>query len=280
MNAYAAYREAVKRLTDSYIENPEFDARQLARSCFSITETQLLMNSNAQLNELIVKKFFDCVERRCSHEPLQYILGEWDFFGLSFNVGKGVLIPRPETEILPRVAIDFLRKTGGKVVYDLCSGSGCIGISIAKYFSNCRVYMFENSDEANYYAKQNIKKHGLLNIQLIQGDIRKGSKSFGLPAPDVIVSNPPYVPTYDIETLQREISFEPKCALDGGIDGLDFYSTISASWYNSLNKGGILAMECGENQMKGVLAFFLNIATGGKVIKDANGIERVIVIKK
>lgn len=279
MNAYTAYRDAVKKLTDGATENAEFDARQLVEYCFSLNQTQLLMKNRDNVDAIKLKKFMDCVERRSLGEPLQYILGEWDFFGLKFKVGKGVLIPRPETEILPRLAIEHLKKTGGKVVYDLCSGSGCVGISIAKFFPNCRVYMFEISDEANYYAKQNIKLHNLFNVELIQGDIKKGSKAFGLPNPDVIVSNPPYVPTYDIESLQSEISFEPKIALDGGIDGLDFYNTISASWFGGINPGGILAMECGENQIRGVLSFFINISTGGKIIKDENGLDRVIMLK-
>ncbi len=280
MNAYSAYRDAVKILLDSGCENAEFDARQLVEFCFSLNETELLMKNRENVDGLKLKRFNDCVDRRSTGEPLQYILGEWDFFSLKFKVGKGVLIPRPETEILPRIAIEHLKKTGGKVVYDLCSGSGCVGISIAKFFPNCRVYLFEISDEANYYARQNIKLHNLFNVELVQGDIKKGSKHFGLPDPDVIVTNPPYVPTYDIESLQREISFEPKIALDGGIDGLDFYNTISASWFDCLHKGGILAMECADNQIRGVLSFFLNISTGGKIIKDENGIDRVIMLKK
>lgn len=279
MNAYSAYREAVKTLTEGGRENAEFDARQLVEFCFSLNQTQLLMKSRENVDEIKLKKFNDCVLRRASGEPLQYILSEWDFFGLKFKVGKGVLIPRPETEILPRLAIEHLKKSGGNVVYDLCSGSGCVGISIAKFFPNCRVYMFEISDEANYYARQNIKLHNLFNVELIQADIKKGAKSFGIPKPDVIVSNPPYVPTFDIDLLQKEVLFEPKIALDGGIDGLDFYNVIAASWFDSLKPKGILAMECGENQVRGVLSFFLNIATGGKVIKDNSGIDRVIMLK-
>ncbi len=280
MNAYSAYREAIKRLMDGRCENAEFDARQLIEHCFSLTQTQLLMNSNDDVDEIKLKKFFDCADRRAAGEPLQYILGEWDFFGLKFKVGKGALIPRPETEILPRLAVDHLKKTGGKVVYDLCSGTGCVGISVAKFFPNCRVYLFEISDDANYYARQNIKMHNLFNVELIQGDVRKGSKAFSLPRPDVILSNPPYVPTYDIDGLSREISFEPRLALDGGIDGLDFYNIISASWYGCLNEGGIIAMECAENQIRGVLSFFLNISTGGKLLKDMNGHDRVVMLKK
>lgn len=279
MNAYSAYRDAVKTLTESGCENAEFDARQLVEFCFSLNQTQLLMKSRENVDELKLKKFYDCVERRAGGEPLQYILEEWDFFDLKFKVGKGVLIPRPETEILPRLAIEHLKKSGGKVVYDLCSGSGCVGISIAKFFPNCRVYMFEISDEANYYARQNIKLHNLFNVEIIQADIKKGKKSFNIPNPDIIVSNPPYVPTYDIDLLQKEVLFEPRIALDGGIDGLDFYSIIAASWFKDLNNNGILAMECGENQVRGVLSFFLNIAAGGRVIKDDNDIDRVIMLK-
>lgn len=280
MTAFNAYRNAIRILKEGGCESPEFDSRRLVEKCIGISETDLLANANTEVPEFKMKDFSECVERRAAGEPLQYILGEWQFYNLDFSVGKGVLIPRPETELLPKLAIDYLRKSGAKIVFDLCSGSGCVGISVAKFFPNCRVYMIDSSDEANYYAKQNIKRYGLGNIELIKGDIKKGFSSFMLPPPDVILSNPPYVPTYEIDTLQRELSHEPRAALDGGIDGLDFYKVLSDTWFSSLRKGGIIAMECDGAQIKGVLGFFLNKAVGGKILKDENGIERVVMLKK
>lgn len=280
INVYTAYRNAVYELNNSGVESAEFDAQALIEKSFGLNKTQLLMNTNMPADEDSLRRFRDFVERRCAGEPLQYIIGEWGFYDLNFNVGKGVLIPRPETEILAELAIDFVNKTQAKTVFDLCTGSGCVGLTIASHCPSCRVYCVDFSEDALYYARMNMKKNRIYNAEIIQGDIRRGFKFFNLPAPDIIVSNPPYIPTYEIPALQREVLQEPKDALDGGIDGLDFYSVLSASWFPYIAQNGILAMECGENQATSVLRFFLNSASKAKIIKDANGTERTVVIKK
>ena len=145
---YSVYRDAIKRLTEAECDSPEFDAQQLVQYCFGYNKTGLLMHSGVTVDEVKLLHFEDCIKRRCDREPLQYIIGFWDFYKYSFKVGEGVLIPRPETEILVEYAIDKINKKGLKVVFDLCCGSGCIGISIAKACPQVQVYCVDVSDIA------------------------------------------------------------------------------------------------------------------------------------
>ena len=279
-NIYTVYRNAARELADAGCESPDFDARLLVEHCFGLNKTQLLMNNKQSVDESKLESFNECIKRRTAREPLQYILGKWEFYGLDFTVGEGVLIPRPETELLPEFAIDSLRKTPGSVVYDLCCGSGCIGISVAHYFPTVRVYCIDISDEALKYAELNKKNIGADNVTVIKADIFDGCSPLGLPRPDIILSNPPYIKSAEIKTLQPEISFEPKIALDGGADGLEFYRKTAENWFPFLNKGGSLALECGENQATDILELFLKTASGARIIKDAAESERVVVVKR
>ncbi len=279
-NLYTVYRSAVRTLSEAGCDSPEFDAQQLIEHSFGLNKTQLLMKSQSTVDESKLSYFDELVERRKKREPLQYILGQWDFYRFSFKVGKGVLIPRPETEILPEFAIDTLRKTPGSVVYDLCTGTGCVGISVAKLFPTVRVYCMDISDEALKYAEANKVFVGADNVTVLKADVLDGCSALGLPRPDIILSNPPYVCSDEIEKLQPEIAFEPAIALDGGKSGLVFYEAIAKYWFPFLNKGGSLALECGEEQANSILSLFLNTASGAKIIKDNAGIERVVVIKR
>ncbi len=280
MNIYTAYRTAVKYLTDSGIESPEFDARCLVKHCFSLNETQLLLNMKSNADEEKLEYFGECIKRRSLHEPLQYILGEWDFYKYTFKVKSGVLIPRPETELLVEYAVKNMRKTYKGVIFDLCSGSGCIGISVAKQFPMCTVYCVDISDNAVELALENAQLLDAPNVKVIKGDIFDGIEKLSLPQPDMILSNPPYIISEEIPLLQKEVRFEPSLALDGGIDGLVFYRALSEKWFPYLTKGGTCAMECGENQANDILAGFLKRADGARIIKDASNIERVVVVRR
>ncbi len=277
---YAVYRDAVKSLTDAGCDSPEFDAQQLVSYCFGYNKTGLLMHSGDAVDDVKLIHFEDCVKKRCSHEPLQYILGMWDFYKYSFKVGKGVLIPRPETEILVEFAVDKIYKKGFKVVFDLCCGSGCIGLSIAKKCPQVQVYCIDVSDEALSFARQNKELLDIDNVKIIKADILDSASFIGLPRPDMILSNPPYIRSDEIDSLQTEVSFEPRLALDGGDDGLIFYRKLCEMWYPLINRGGYLAMECGEDQAADILTLFVGKAEKGNVIKDASGIERVVVVAR
>ncbi len=277
---YAVYRDAVKKLTDARCDSPEFDAQQLVLYCFGYNKTGLLMHSGAEVDEIKLIHFDDCVRRRSAHEPLQYILGMWDFYKYSFKVGEGVLIPRPETEILVDFAVDKINKYGYKTVFDLCCGSGCIGLSVAKMCPSVTVYSVDISDTALSYTRENKERLIADNVRVVKADILEGTSFMGLPRPDLILSNPPYIRSKEILSLQKEVQFEPSLALDGGEDGLVFYRALSEIWYPLINRGGYLAMECGEDQASDIMSLFSDKAEKGKIIKDTQGLDRVCVVAR
>ncbi len=277
-NLYTEYRLAVKSLNESGCDG-EFDARQLVEYCLGMNKTQMLLNSQSKVDEIKLEFFKDCVKRRCSREPLQYIIGVWGFYKYTFKVRPGVLIPRPETEAIVEFTVNNMPKTYNGVIFDLCSGSGCVGISIAKRFPKCKIFCIDISDEAVSLSKENAELLDALNVTVIKGDIFDGFSSFNLPQPDVIVSNPPYIPFSELETLQAEVKFEPELALDGGVDGLNFYRIIAEKWYPYLSKDGFAVLECGENQADSINKMFSN-KSFCRYIKDGGGCDRTVVIKR
>ena len=277
---YSVYREAIKALTDAGCDSPEFDAQQLVAYCLGMNKTQLLLNSGAPVEDGKLIFFEDCVKRRCNHEPLQYIIGMWDFHRFSFKVGEGVLIPRPETELLVEFAAEKIQKNDFKVVYDLCCGSGCIGLTVAKLFPTVKVICIDLSDKAIEYTTTNKELLDADNVTIVKADVLDSVGFLGLPRPDIILSNPPYIKTEEINSLQPEIAFEPFMALDGGDDGLVFYRALSENWFTYINKGGYIAMEIGEEQGKDVLSMFINKAEKARIIKDASNLDRVVAVKR
>lgn len=221
-----------------------------------------------------MKRLADFLWRLKTGEPLQYVIGKWDFYESEFFVGEGVLIPRPETEELTELVIDYAKSLEKPVIFDLCSGSGCIGISVAKKLSNAFVYCIEKSKDAYKYLERNAK--GVANVECILGDI---NDEFDLPSADIIVSNPPYIKSGDMKTLQKEVKKEPSMALDGGDDGLDFYRIINDKWKKYLKDNGRLFLEIGEDEgesIKDALSAFSNIT----VKKDLSGNDRMVVADK
>ena len=221
-----------------------------------------------------MKRLADFLWRLKTGEPLQYVMGKWDFYESEFFVGEGVLIPRPETEELTELVIDYAKSLEKPVIFDLCSGSGCIGISVAKKLSNAFVYCIEKSKDAYKYLERNAK--GVANVECILGDI---NDEFDLLSADIIVSNPPYIKSGDMKTLQKEVKKEPSMALDGGDDGLDFYRIINDKWKKYLKDNGRLFLEIGEDEgesIKDALSAFSNIT----VKKDLSGNDRRVVADK
>lgn len=280
MNLYTFYRNAVRELSLSGCDSPEFDVQQLFDFCLNINKTQLLLKANENIDDIKLDFFNECFEKRKNRVPLQYILGEWDFYKYTFKVGEGVLIPRPETELIPEYIYSKLQKNPPKVVYDLCTGSGCLGLTIAKLFPMCKVYCIDISDDAIKYANLNRERLEADNVTVIKADVLDASSPLGLPFADVIISNPPYIRSEEISSLQTEVQYEPKLALDGGEDGLLFYRALKENWFPFLNLGGFMILECGENQATEILELFLTKAKGAKIIKDGQDIERIVVLKK
>lgn len=218
------------------------------------------------------------IERRKNGEPLQYIVGKWDFYGFTFEVGEGVLIPRPETENLVEYVLDEIKYVKNPIVFDLCSGSGCIGLTIAKLIPDSAVYLFEKEDRAFEYLNKNLRSFGLKNVTAVKCDIFDFDLS-DLPLADVIVSNPPYIKSDEIHLLQKEVQKEPVSALDGGKDGLDFYRCIASRWLEKAKIGSLIALECGDAQSNKVISLFSGKTNEKNVIFDFNNIDRIVAFR-
>lgn len=256
------------------IDDAEFDSLQLLLYCFNLDKTSFLLKKHEAAEKDKTDEYFSLILERASGKPLQYIIKEQVFLNNSYIVGEGVLIPRPETEELAYLCINEINKRGYKTVYDLCAGSGCIGISIALNCTDANVYMFEKHDDAIKYLCSNIPTHLKNRANLVKADIFDYDFS-SLPQPDLIVSNPPYIPSVEIPSLQNEVQKEPVAALDGGEDGLDFYRCITSKWTPFITKGGFAAFECGEYQAEPIKNMLSN-AIHTNIIKDIYGAERFI----
>lgn len=271
MTVKDAYNYGVYFLSCNGVDEAEFKSLCLVCSLAGIKNSQYQQHLD---DEIIMKRFADLLWRVKSGEPLQYVLGKWDFYESEFYCGKGVLIPRPETEELCDMAIKYIKTLPDCVVYDLCAGTGCIGISIAKKCKNATVYLVEKSSDAMAYLLKNA--HGVENAKVICADI---CNNVELEKADVLVSNPPYIKTDDIKTLQNEVLYEPVTALDGGADGLDFYRVINDNWHNKVKPNAKLFLEIGNEQGSAVSEILTDF-TDIKVHKDIYGNDRIVTCMK
>ena len=228
----------------------------------------------------VEQKVDDMLARRTAGEPIAYVLGEWEFMGMPFHVDRGVLIPRADTEVLAELAVGLLRtRVGSGVrVLDLCCGTGCIGIAIAKMIADCRVVLVDNSMHALRVARSNVLRNNVSrNTTCIEADAMKAPPML-LGKFDLIVCNPPYIATGEIPTLDTGVKdHEPREALDGGPDGLDFYRAIIPKWKTILKEKGCLMFECGEGQAPHIREMLR--AEGFErtaAYQDAAGTERVV----
>ena len=279
MTARDYYINAKNLLQKSGIEDFAYDARLILENILSIGHNEWLISLNKNIPSEKLALLDEKLEKRQNRYPLQYILGEWNFYKYSFKVGEGVLIPRSDTEILVEKCCEYLKTVKQPKVLDLCAGSGCIGISIAKDFPQSAVFAVEKFDSALEYLNRNIEHNNATNVTVIKGDVLAGDGSDGVY--NLIVSNPPYIPPCEMEIISPETRFEPKTALLGGQDGMLFYKAIVKEYKNSLTKGGMLAFEVGINEDRKVAeilktADFKNIT----VTKDFNGINRVVTAIK
>lgn len=270
MTLSEAYNYGVYFLSANGVDEADFKSLCLCCHCAGIKNNEYEIHKNEDL--IIMKKFADMLWQIKSGEPLQYVIGRWDFYESEFHVGRGVLIPRPETEELTELVIDNAKRLCSPVVFDLCSGSGCIGISIAKALPSSTVYCVEKSEEALQYLLKNAES--ISNVKVVNSDINYPSD---IKNADIIVSNPPYIKSSDLSTLQSEVQFEPSMALDGGADGLDFYRIIAEKWNSNLKENGMLFLEIGEDQ--GEAVYEILEKQGFKeieVIKDMYGNNRMV----
>ncbi len=260
-------------------EEAEFEADCIAADLTGVDNSVLRIMSDREIDSETVQKAESFAQRRINGEPLQYILGKWEFYGLQFFVGDGVLIPRPETELLIDIALSFAESRQNITCFDLCSGSGCIGITLAKLLPGSDVTALEKSDKALSYLIKNKNHNQTDNVSVVKGDLFDGAGLFGGKTCDILLSNPPYIRTDVIKSLQREVLSEPHMALDGGEDGLDFYRAIAEKWFSAVKLGGMVAVEIGEEQGNDVCLIFRRYFKNVNVIKDYYGNDRVVIAK-
>lgn len=265
-----------KELKAHGIEDFDFDARQLLLTAADITPTRFLLEEDRSPAAGAEERYRSFIGRRCGGEPLQYIVGTWDFLDCTMKVGEGVLIPRPETEELARIAIEAVTKKGVTEVIDLCSGTGCIGISIAKACPQTHVVLLEKYAPAVEYCRANAELNGVKNVSVVQGDIFDGLPG-GMKAPQLIVSNPPYIPSSELNGLQREVLFEPESALDGGSDGMTFYRAITDVWLPAAEPPTLCAVECGECESDEISRMFGKFGDVN-VVYDVFGTDRFVCL--
>lgn len=256
------------------IEDGNIKARILLEYILKLSREKIVSNPNIEVSDNNVESYLNKINDIKNGMPIQYITNKQEFMKLNFYVDKNVLIPQPDTEILVEKAIEICNNHGNDIkILDLCTGSGAIGISIAKNIKNAKVYATDIKNTVIDIAKQNAKQNNVDNIEFIVSDMFENiqEKDF-----DIIVSNPPYIETDVIKTLPTEVKNEPIIALDGGKDGLKFYKIILSEYKKYLKKDGYLLLEIGYNQAKSV-GELINL--NYSIIKDLAGNDRVIIIK-
>lgn len=231
----------VNKLSEAGAESPAFDASELLAFVLN-TPYSSALDKEKELTQKEYAALISCAERRSKGEPLQYILGRWEFYGFPFKVGEGVLIPRDDTEVALRASFAHLDKIKEPKILDLCAGSGTLAVTLKKLYPEAEVTAVELSEDAFYYLKENARLNDA-KLNLINGDIFDVYKGFEDRYFDLIISNPPYLTTNELNSMQKELYFEPVLALDGGEDGCDFYRKIIPFYTPKLKSGGQLIFE-------------------------------------
>lgn len=278
MNIGEILLEAYEILKKIQIESYLLDSQLLLSKVLNKDKLFIMLNRDFNLSQNQEEEFFRLIKLRESKMPIKYILGECEFMGMSFIVKPGVLIPRPDTEVLVEEVIKHIKEKAYTKVCDVCCGSGAIGIAIAEFIKDANVMMYDISYDALAVSKLNIERYNLYKrgqveySDLLQVAISQNKKF------QVIVSNPPYIREAVIPTLMDDVkNYEPHIALSGGNDGLDFYRRITKESLLVLEEGGLLAFEIGYDQKEEVMDIlsksgFKNI----ECIKDLSGNDRVI----
>ena len=258
-----------RSLRQAGIEAATLEARELVCFAAGKDKARLLRDGALYASPEVEEAAWALARRRLAGEPVAYLIGEWEFYGLPLDISESVLIPRPDTETLAEAAIGWLRQQEAPRVLDLCAGSGCLGLAIASQVKDARVVLGELSDGALRVCRQNIRRCGLTGrVTAMQLDaLRPPLQRLG--DFDCIVSNPPYIPSGDIPGLDPSVrDYEPHMALDGGADGLDFYRGFNDIYPRMLTPGGLLLYEIGEDQGEAVAALLRNA-----------GLERVTILR-
>jgi release factor glutamine methyltransferase len=281
-----AINGASKKLSAAGIQDARFDAEVLLRHTLGKDRAWLLAHMQEAVDDEHLTIFEQAVNRRVQREPLQYITGKQEFWGLDFMVTRDVLIPRPETELIIETALGIAEKKDKQLtIIDLCTGSGCIAVSLAKELTAARVFATDKSAKALDVARENARKHGVADrIRFLEGDLFEPLDELDIQEKvDAIVSNPPYVPSGDLNALQAEVrDYEPSLALIAGPDGTEIHQRILHKGPRFLKPHGALIMEMGIGQAGALVRMIeeTNAFNKPHILKDLAGIERVVAVRK
>jgi release factor glutamine methyltransferase len=282
--AEAIYR-AAQKLSGCGITNARLDAEVLLTHILERDRAWLITHNNDSLDNEKYRLFEDTIDRRSRREPLQYIIGRQEFWGLEFMVTRDVLIPRPETELIVETALKIVKRTSRATIVDLCTGSGCIAVSLAKELGNTRIFAADTSSQALAVARENAQRHGVSDrIRFLEGDLFAPLEELAIRGlVDVITANPPYIRSDDLPMLQPEVrDYEPELALMAGTEGTEVQQKIIERASDLLKKHGALIMEMGMGQAEILKRMADETGTYDKpeILKDLAGIDRVLVVKR
>ena len=277
---YLSMRRALK---EHGVEDYALEARRLLAQSSGYSDAELIAMFYLYAGDAAERKARELLNRRLSGEPLAYISGTWDFYGMEFLVNPSVLIPRTDTEVLVFTALELLRPTVPEPrILDLCCGSGCIGCALAHELPNARVYLADISPEALSVARKNVSLHHLNSRCVCLDADALSPPPLRMSNFDMIACNPPYIRADEMETLDPSVrDWEPDLALDGGEDGLTFYRAVLEHWKSVLRDDGIVIFEVGEGQAEPVRSLlteagFYNLGCA----LDTAGVERVVYGRK
>jgi release factor glutamine methyltransferase len=278
--------EAERALRDRGVPNARFDAELLLAQAVRQNRAWIFAHGTDPLDAGARERFLRAVARRMHREPLQYILGTQEFRGLDFLVTPSVLIPRPETEVVVEAAVGRLRKTAKRTaIIDVCTGSGCIAVAVAKELGNARIFATDRSPEALTVARENARLHDVSErIRFFEGDVFEPLRGADLLRQvDVITANPPYIPSGEFPGLQLEVrDYEPTAALVAGPKGTEIARRIIDEAAGFLTKDGLLILEMGQGQAEELkrAGEAVNAYGGVSILQDPAGIARVLVLRK
>ncbi len=273
------YIKARRRLKDAGIEAHSLEARLMVSQAAGKSMEKLMQDLNLYSSDEVDKTVQAMVDRRIAGEPVAYITGLWEFYGVPLEITRDALIPRTDTEVLVKAAIDlFDGRNGRPRILDLCAGSGCVGVAMGVHMPGARVVMVDNSPKALSLCRRNIHRNDLdVRVLCVEADVTKNPPML-LGDFDLITCNAPYIPTAELESLDPSVKdYEPVHALDGGEDGLDIIRPVIRLWKSVLRDNGVLMLEVGEGQAPAVAELMEKSGfTGVVFFKDTGGTDRVV----
>ena len=274
------YLTARRQLDNAGIDAPGADAAALLEHFFGLTRPGLAVHGDELPEPAAERGFLDAVQQRAQRRPLQYILGRWEFMGLSLKVGEGVLVPREDTGVLVEAVAQRIESLARPAGLDLCAGTGAVALGICRMVPCAEITCVEVSPIAFRFLEENLAAYPDHKVRALQEDVllQATAARFADGSLDFIAANPPYIARDELPTLQPEVQKEPALALDGGEDGLLFYRAIAALWVPKVKPGGVVAVEIGEEQGEAVVELLrLAGVEGPTVLKDWAGLPRCVI---